>query len=310
MISLNFLDLFSGIGGFRVGLEKAGHTCVGYVEKDKFARKSYEAIHNVEGEWTRNDITTVTNEEWRELSGKVDLICSGNPCQSFSIGGFYQGFRDSRGSLFFELFRAIEQIKPRFLLFENVEGLLHNDKGHSFRTVLNKLDEIGYDAEWSMCNSENFGFPQSRKRIFVVGYIRGSFKQRVFPIERIRGHMESPGFEQSSTYADLHVRPIVTPKWINKTMNGRRFKEIGESSFTLTVKDRHGIIIHDDDYDYFKVRLLTPLESWRLQNFTDEMYEKASEVNSKNQLYKQASNAVTTNIVYEIARKLGEIYGE
>ena len=121
---MRFLDLFAGIGGFRTCMEMAGHACVGYVEIDKFARKSYEAIHNTEGEWTRHDITTVRDEEWRELRGKVDIICGGFPCQAFSIAGNRRGFDDTRGTLFFEIAMAAKQIQPPYLLLENVKGFL------------------------------------------------------------------------------------------------------------------------------------------------------------------------------------------
>lgn len=133
-----------------MGLEKAGHECVGYVEIDKFARKSYEAIYDTEGEWTAHDITRVTDEQWGELAGKVDVICGGFPCQSFSVAGKRGGFQDIRGTMFFEIARATEQIKPRYLLLENVKGLLSHDKGRTFGTILNTLDELGYNTEWQV----------------------------------------------------------------------------------------------------------------------------------------------------------------
>lgn len=134
---MKFLDLFAGIGGFRMGMERAGHGCVGYVEIDKYARKSYEAIYDTEGEWTKHDITKVTDEEWRQFRGKVDVICGGFPCQSFSIAGKRRGFADeTRGTLFFEVARAAKEIQPSYLFLENVKGLLNHDKGRTFRTIL------------------------------------------------------------------------------------------------------------------------------------------------------------------------------
>lgn len=181
---MKFLDLFAGIGGFRLGLERAGHECVGYVEWDKYARKSYEAIHNTEGEWTRNDITSVTDNEWRELRGKVDIIAGGFPCQSFSIAGKREGFADkTKGTLFFEIVRAAKQIQPQFLFLENVKGLLNHDKGNTFRTILSTLDELGYDAEWQLLNSKDFGVPQNRERVFIIGHLRNGRGREVFPIE-------------------------------------------------------------------------------------------------------------------------------
>lgn len=180
---MKFLDLFAGIGGFRLGLEQAGHECVGFCEIDKFAGQSYKAIHNTEGEREYHDITTVSNEEWRTLRGTVELICGGFPCQAFSIAGKRKGFLDeTRGTLFFEIARAAEQIKPRTLFLENVRGLLSHDKGRTFRTIISTLNELGYDAEWQILNSKNFGVPQNRERVFIIGHLRGERGREVFPI--------------------------------------------------------------------------------------------------------------------------------
>ncbi|MBC1913107.1 DNA (cytosine-5-)-methyltransferase [Listeria booriae] len=188
---MKFLDLFAGIGGFRLGLEQAGHECVGYVEIDKFARKSYEAIHDTKGEWTAHDITQVTDAQWRELRGTVDIITGGFPCQSFSIAGKRRGFEDTRGTLFFDIARAAEQIKPRYLFLENVRGLLSHDKGQTFATILTALHELGYDAEWCICNSKNYGVAQNRERVFVVGHLRGAGTRKIFPIAETPSEADS-----------------------------------------------------------------------------------------------------------------------
>lgn len=125
---MRFLDLCSGIGGFRLGLERAGMECIGYCEIDKFARKSYEAMFDTKGEWTANDITKVTDEEFGRLRG-IDLICGGFPCQAFSIAGKRKGFADTRGTIIFHFCRAIRAIQPRWFVFENVKGLLSHDGG-------------------------------------------------------------------------------------------------------------------------------------------------------------------------------------
>lgn len=149
---MNFLDLFAGIGGFRLGMEMAGHKCVGYVEFDKFARKSYETMHNTEGEWTAHDITTVTDDDIRQLrdTRRIDVICGGFPCQAFSIAGNREGFKDTRGTLFFHIARFASVIRPRYLFLENVKGLLNHDGGDTFETIIRTLDELGYDAEWDL----------------------------------------------------------------------------------------------------------------------------------------------------------------
>lgn len=220
---MKFLDLFAGIGGFRLGLEQAGHECVGFCEIDKFARQSYKAIHNTEGEREYHDITTVSNEEWRTLRGTVELICGGFPCQAFSIAGKRKGFLDeTRGTLFFEIARAAEQIKPRTLFLENVRGLLSHDKGRTFGIILNTLDELGYDAEWQILNSKNFGVPQNRERVFIIGHLRGERGREVFPItrensgaiKRIVNGRESHGHSTYDVFGTDGISPTL------KTMQG------------------------------------------------------------------------------------------
>lgn len=166
---MKFLDLFSGIGGFRQGFERNGHECFGYVEIDKFARKSYQAIYDTEGEWTREDITKVTDEEWQELRGKVDIVIGGSPCQAFSISGKRRGFEDTRGTLFFNYVNAIKQIQPKYFLFENVKGLLSHDKGQTIRVMLSAFDEIGYEIDIDLFNSKFYDVPQNRERVYILG---------------------------------------------------------------------------------------------------------------------------------------------
>ena len=165
---MKFLDLFSGLGGFRIGLESVGFEPIGWVEFDKFARKSYEAIHDTEGEWTREDITDVTNEEFAELEGEVELITGGFPCQTFSYAGQRKGFDDTRGTLFLDVARAAKHIKPKYLLLENVKGLVTHDKGRTLDTIIQVLNDIGYIVDFEILNSKYFGVPQNRERIFIV----------------------------------------------------------------------------------------------------------------------------------------------
>ena len=167
---MKFLDLFAGIGGFRLGLESAGHECVGFCEIDKFARKSYKAIHDTEGEIELHDITSVPDELVRKI-GHVDIICGGFPCQAFSIAGKRGGFEDTRGTLFFEIARFASILKPKYIFCENVKGLLNHDKGRTFKTIINTFDELGYDVEWQVLNSKNFGVPQNRERVYIIGHL-------------------------------------------------------------------------------------------------------------------------------------------
>ncbi len=185
---MRFLDVFSGIGGFRMGLENAGHTCIGHIEKDKHALNSYKAIYNIkEDEYEGKDITEI--EDFRELKGKFELLTGGFPCQSFSIAGRRKGFEDTRGTMFFYLAKILEQAKPPFLLFENVKGLLSHDRGNTFGVILSTLDALGYNTQWQVLNSKDFGVPQNRERVYITGYLitgypgEGSGRE-IFPLKR------------------------------------------------------------------------------------------------------------------------------
>ncbi|MGC7931269.1 DNA cytosine methyltransferase [Lysinibacillus sp. VIII_CA] len=360
---MKFLDLFAGVGGFRFGMEAAGHECVGFVEIDKYARKSYEAIHNTKGEWTAHDITSVTDDDIRGLRdrGPIDIICGGFPCQAFSVAGKRKGFDDTRGTLFFEIARFANIIRPQYLFLENVKGLLNHDGGITFEVILRTLDELGYDAEWQVLNSKDFGVPQNRERVFIIGHLRGRSTRKVFPIRGTsseansidiiahrkgyrrntqvfnptgitetldtgqgggRGHYTvskvgnvnpsgngmngqvyscdglSPTLTTNKGEGLKIVQPVLTPDRAEKRQNGRRFKNDGEPMFTLTAQDRHGF------YDGNRIRKLTPRECWRLQSYPDWAFDKAAAVNSDSQLYKQAGNGVTANVIEAIAEKL------
>lgn len=375
---MKFLDLFAGIGGFRLGMESAEHECIGFCEIDKFARASYKAIHNTEGEIELHDITEVTEEEIRNI-GHVDVICGGFPCQAFSIAGARRGFEDTRGTLFFEIARFASILKPKYLFLENVKGLLNHDRGNTFGVILSALDELGYDVEWQVLNSKNFGVPQNRERVFIIGHLRGERARNVFPLSgdgaaitceqpKINkvGNIRKKGKSQSGDVVSIDslaptlcstttqkdplkiAIPVLTPERPEKRQNGRRFKTDGEPMFTLTAQDRHGILIKEatkqgyaeaeigDSVNLshpnsktrrgrvgkqiantlltgesqgvvepnFRIRKLTPRECWRLQGFPDWAFDKAQEVNSNSQLYKQAGNSVTVNIIAAIAKEL------
>lgn len=288
---MNFLDLFAGIGGFRLGMERAGHKCVGYCEIDKFARLSYQAIHNTEGEVDYKDIKEVMNEEFRKLKGTVDVICGGFPCQAFSIAGKQLGFKGTRGTLFYEIARAAKEIKPRYLFLENVRNLLSHDKGKTFTTMLTILDELGYDVEWQVLNSKDFGVPQNRERVFIIGHLRGERRRKVFPITT----------EQSNNRIIQLGNIMNTTSFGGNPQCGRIYSIKGLSPCLNTMQGggREPKILIDGN-----LRKLTPRECWRLQGFPDWAFDKAQKVNSNSQLYKQAGNSVTVNVIEEIAKRL------
>lgn len=210
---MKFLDFFAGIGGFRKGMELAGHECVGFCEFDKFATASYTSMHLLteeqrefldkiplkqrqkeilkeeyrNGEWYANDIRRVYAGD----IPKADCWCFGFPCQDISVAGKQAGFQGNRSSLFFRVMYLIGQLKeedkPTYLFIENVKNLLSVNGGWDFARLLIEMDRAGYDAEWQVLNSKDFGVPQNRERCFIVGHLRGRGSAEVFPIEGADG---------------------------------------------------------------------------------------------------------------------------
>ena len=306
---MEYLSLFSGIGGFELGIQQAyenknklvetptdtlskrnieesesrrrvweyAPNCIGFSEIDKYAIQTYQKHFNHKN---YGDITKINEKELPDF----DLLVGGFPCQSFSIAGKRKGFEDTRGTMFFEIARIIKEKQPRFLLLENVKGLLSHDKGNTFTTIISTLDELGYDLQWQVLNSKNFGVPQNRERVFIIGHLRGTSRPEVFPIvgtnekalEQLVGGsqgMRVYSDKVSTTIAGLaggwgaktglYAIPVLTPDRPIKRQNGRRFKEDGEPSFTLTGQDKHGV------FDGAKIRRLAPTECERLQGFPD-----------------------------------------
>ena len=378
-MTLTFLDFFSGVGGFRHGLELAGMKCIGFCEKDKFARKSYEAMYDTKGEWFHDDITTIDPTRLP----KADLWCAGSPCQNVSIAGKRAGLYGERSGLFFTFVELIksqkEEDKPEWVLLENVKGLLSSGGGRDYLDYLSILDEAGYDLEWQVFNSKDYGVPQNRERIYTIGHLRREGRRQVLPISRessshlkqLVGGMQSyrvydPSgiattlvgeggglgaktglylIDQSLTEPKLteearcltarytagatkrtamnsgvlEVQPILTQgiKVRNGTKQGYQLAVVGDSvdlsyPSSLTRRARVGRgIAHNLSCScqmgavvwkgrVVKIRRLTPKECFRLQGFSDDLFEKAKAVNSDAQLYKQAGNGVTVPVVYAI----------
>lgn len=210
---MKFIDFFAGIGGFRRGMELAGHECVGFCEFDKFATASYISMHLLteeqrkaledipikkrqkeilkeeyrNGEWYANDIRRVYAGD----IPKADCWCFGFPCQDISVAGKQAGFQGNRSSLFFRVMYLVGQLKeedkPTCLFIENVKNLLSVNGGWDFARLLIEMEQWGYDAEWQVLNSKDFGVPQNRERCFIIGHLRGRSASKIFPIEGTDG---------------------------------------------------------------------------------------------------------------------------
>ena len=294
---MKFIDFFAGIGGFRRGMELAGHECVGFCEFDKFATASYISMHLLteeqrktledipikkrqkeilkeeyrNGEWYANDIRRVYAGD----IPKADCWCFGFPCQDISVAGKQAGFQGNRSSLFFRVMYLIGQLKeedkPAYLFIENVKNLLSVNGGWDFARLLIEMERQGYDAEWQVLNSKDFGVPQNRERCFIIGHLRGRSTSKIFPIEGTDGKnsiqiiAHKDGYRRNTQvfgsdgitealdtgqgggrgHHEAEVSgvtiPVLTPDRAEKRQNGRRFKEDGEPMFTLTSQDRHGV---------------------------------------------------------------------
>lgn len=415
-MSVTFIDFFSGIGGFHSGFEKAGMKCIGWCEFDKYAQKSYREIYDTKGLYFSEDVRKIRGWELPNAT----LWSFGFPCQDISIAGKQKGIgRGTRSGLFFEIMRLLdekEDDKPEWIIAENVKNLLSIEGGWGFLKVTSEMAKRGYTVQWRLYNSKDYGVPQNRERVYIIGHLRERGGRELLPIARKsertlkqviggsqgcrvykpelsctlssqsgglgartglyvvgtvgkseqRGRVYQPngniGALSATDYKGpplilTEARAVLTPDRLKKRQNGRRFKEPGEPMFTLTGQDRHGVMIKNatkagallampgdgidlsypsmntrrgrvqkescntitaqgqlgvlmESYPTVRIRKLTPKECWRLQGFTDEQFEKAAAVNSNSQLYKQAGNAVTVNVVEEIGRHIMKLIEE
>ena len=331
---MKFIDWFAGVGGFRRGMELAGHECVGFCEFDKFAVMSYTAMHLCtqqqldhlatlplkqrqkeilkeeyrNGEWYADDVRTV---DARSIPD-ADCWCFGFPCQDISVAGKQLGFTGNRSSLFFRIMYMVGQLeeekRPSYLFIENVKNLLSVNGGWDFARLLVELDNKGYDAEWRVLNSKYFGVPQNRERCFIIGHFRGRSAGKVFPVG-----------ENHGTDSILTIKQVGRLGGKNRD-NPQRYRVYGTDGIGPSLHTMQGgglepcvAIVgnaagHTNLYAFgeqnITVRRLTPKECFRLQGWTDDYFEKAQLVNSDSQLYKQAGNGVTVNVIEAIANKM------
>ena len=245
---MKFIDFFAGIGGFRRGMELAGHECVGFCEFDKFATASYISMHLLteeqrktledipikkrqkeilkeeyrNGEWYANDIRRVYAGD----IPKADCWCFGFPCQDISVAGKQAGFQGNRSSLFFRVMYLVGQLKeedkPTYLFIENVKNLLSVNGGWDFARLLIEMEQEGYDAEWQVLNSKDFGVPQNRERCFIIGHLRGRSTSKIFPIEgtdgknsvslNLLGCLNGRNSQRDRVYSDNGLAPTISTK--------------------------------------------------------------------------------------------------
>lgn len=389
-MDITFIDFFSGIGGFHSGFEKAGMRCVGWCEADKYAQKSYRAIYDTKGLWFSDDVRKCRGWELPTAT----LWSFGFPCQDVSIAGKQKGIgRGTRSGLFFEIMRLLdekEDDKPEWIICENVKNLLSIEAGWGFLRVTSEMAKRGYTVQWRLYNSKDYGVPQNRERVYIIGRlgkngggellpparksertlkktIDGAQGSRVYEPElsctlssqgggmgaktglymiqsgckfrypergvgkrAVSGYIENTDIANAllSTHTGDYTSDgntgVVEIKNATKSgaipamigdgidtvypsSNTRRGRVQPGRCNTITTHGTAGVLM---DTSPVRIRKLTPKECWRLQGFTDEQFEKAAAVNSNTQLYKQAGNAVTVNVVEAIGRHIVGIIQE
>jgi len=323
---MKLLDLFSGIGGFHKGFEKAGFEFdwVGFSDIDKYASAVYKYRYPDAKEL--GDITSIRPE--RDLPDHIDILCGGFPCQAFSVAGRRKGFEDTRGTLFFEIarilrhFRDTEKPIPYFVL-ENVKGLLSHDDGRTFAVIYRVLTDIGYTVECQLLNTR-WVLPQNRERIYIVGHIGRGSGCKVFPIgEDGKVHKNNSSRSKSETKLCGAITTGEGTRRESNFVKVKKLKQIGvvgkdtiatriydPSGISSTLTDGGGMGAKTGLYKVNKlIRRLTPIECMRLQGFPDDWNEKGimdgKEVNmSDTQRYKQAGNAVSVPIVSMVAERI------
>ena len=345
--------MFCGIGTVRMGFEQAGHECVYSIERDKHKRGIYNVIFGSEPEG--GDISECRGQDLP----RSDCWVFGAPCQDFSLSGTRAGLGGDRSSLVREVFRLVREIKkeyrPKWLLYENVGGMLSSNKGLDYFQILVEMESLGYDIEWQMLNSKDFGVPHNRERVFTLGHLRGRGGRKIFPFRenaKTINNTNSPSrvLVKEATkkgYAEAHEGDSINLEHPNsKTRRGR----VGhQQANTLTTSCNQAVVlpciaasrgrnpknpsdrtagnhveqrleinktgnsntittVQKDNYvltPQYRIRKLTPKETWRLQGIKDEITNKVIAAGTSDaQMYRGAGDACTVNVIYEIAKRL------
>lgn len=316
-MAFRFIDLFAGIGGFRIGLERLGGHCVFSSEIDKHAAATYERNF---GHKPSGDITKIAASEVPDH----DLLCGGFPCQPFSVSGKQLGFEDARGTLFFEVMRLVTAKRPKVVFLENVSNYVRHQGGKTLQRTVGMLEDAGYSTKWSVLNASDYGVPQARKRLYIVGVRKdvanGEFQ---FPaasgkIVRLKDFLLPAGaaaaqrierddikITKTDIAETLERRPNkpVQIGIINKGGQGERIYSIEGHAITLSAYGggaaaKTGAYLVDG-----RVRKLHPEECRRLMGFPE-----GYRIDPRNQqAYKQFGNAVVADVIEAVGRNFVEI---
>jgi DNA (cytosine-5)-methyltransferase 1 len=307
--NLTFIDLFAGIGGFRIALEESGATCVFSSEWDKYAQITYK--ENFE-EIPKGDITNIKETE----IPKHDILCGGFPCQAFSISGKQRGFKDTRGTLFFDIARIVKHHKPKIIFLENVKNLIKHYHGNTLKIILRTLEDLGYNVFYDILKASNYGVPQARERIYLICfrkdlaisnfnfpkptnkqiYIKDILEDEKKAKDCIVNRTDLKFWEKDETPS---LRPIQIGQ-INNGGQGERIYSINGHAITLSaygggVAGKTGAYLVNG-----KIRRLTPRECARAQGFPEWFKIPVS----KSQAYKQFGNSVSVPVIEKIFQQV------
>jgi len=334
-------DLFAGIGGFRLAFDnvfkksKISHKTVGWSEIDKYCKKTYSSNFDTSKDFFVDDIKKITafdkkycnknnynsknkSQYIRKKLPKFDLMMAGFPCQSFSSMGQQKGLNDERGSLFFDIASILHSIKPKYFLLENVKRLLTIDNKKTFKTIITTLQNEGYDVNWWLLDSKHYGVPQTRRRVFIYGSLKKNKEQYPLDLPTTSKKILTTKSILEKKVNKKYILSEKILKTILKNGSGGYFSksEINlkiARPLTRTMVKMHRA--HQDNYYSNKyihneqklkwIRKLTPLEALRLQGFPDKFYYKTKEASlSDAQMYMQAGNSVTVNVIEAILKHL------
>jgi DNA (cytosine-5)-methyltransferase 1 len=308
-------SLFAGVGAFELAGERNGVETVFSCELDKHAAKVLK--HRFpKTEVFNDDVRKVNGRELIARNGKIDILTAGFPCQAFSIAGKREGFADAtRGTLFFEVARLADEIRPPIVILENVKGLLSHDGGKTFAVIISRMGELGYDLEWQLLNSKDFGVPQNRERVFIVGHLRGKSTRQIFPI----GNTEKLCNTTAADKKEAHGIASTLMAGQDKSWTGN-FLEVGEivgfdggqkmrpmkSGLSPTLKararqDGSGQPVMKTEGS---IRRLIPRECERLMGLPDNW--TLVDGMSDTQRYKQCGNSIVVPVLEEIYRRINE----
>lgn len=292
--------LFSGIGAAEYALRKLGieHQIVFAGDIDKFVKKTYFANYDVSEDSWHNDVTQFDAIPYK---GQIDILVGGSPCQSFSLAGRMQGFDDTRGTLFFEYARVLKECNPKAFIFENVRNLMNHDMGKTFQIIQNTFKELGYKIFIQVLNASDYGIPQTRRRIFVVGF-RDDVESFEFP----------KPIPLTKTVQDLLEKDVDEKYFLNegfinnyvlaKEDRWNRKPEVNKP-IASTLTTRMGTLrAEQDNYQSINGRLrkLTPREGLRLMGYGDDF----KMVCSNTQLYKQIGNSIVVDVIGGVLRQV------